>query len=182
MRLFAGLPLSDDVRSVLRDAVDAAARADDDWGWTRSSSWHVTLAFLGEVAPDHRDDVEAVIGSAVRRRGRAIELTVDDLAVKSRRMVWARIDAAPEGALAGLGEGIQIALEDAGLPVDRKPVAGHVTLARWRGGGRRAPRSAWPELPDVAVSWSPGEVVLWQSHLGDGPARYEALASFPLAD
>ncbi len=57
-RCFVAAPIGDDLRVVLRDAVEGWRGRPDLHGlrWTEPESWHVTLAFLGSMAPA---DVEA---------------------------------------------------------------------------------------------------------------------------
>lgn len=175
MRLFVGLPFTESARE------DLAAQLTDPghpgWRWTRPETWHVTLAFLGEVDQERVGQVEQEVVAAAGSAPGPVTLSVEAVRPVGRRMIWLDLDDDPAGAVEGLGEGLQEALEAAGLPVDRKPVAPHVTVARWRGSGRRAPSSARPSVPAVELSWTAAEVVLYRSRLGrDGP-RYEVLAA-----
>ena len=72
----------------------------------------------------------------------------------------------------------------AGLTCDDRPFKGHLTLARARDRGR-VPRAAEEAYRGVRHAWTIGDVVLYRSHLGQGPgrrARYEALSRVPLRD
>lgn len=174
MRLFVALPFTDAARE------DLAAQLTDPghpgWHWTRAETWHVTLAFLGQVEEQRVEQVEREVAAAAGRAPGPVTLSVGEVRPVGRRMIWLDLDDDPPGVVVELGEGLQEALAAAGLPVDRKPVAPHVTVARWRGRGRRAPSSARPSVPAVELSWTAAETVLYRSRLGREGARYEALA------
>jgi 2'-5' RNA ligase len=157
----------DRLEELLRPA-EAALR------WTRREQWHVTLEFLGEVAEDRVEPLAdalqvgtagspsrtVALGPATVRLGRGQLVVpvagVDDLA--------AAVRAATSGVLA--------------RPPEDRPSRGHLTVARSRG-RQPIPRSL--EGTPVAAAWTVDEVALVRSHLGQGPARYETLATAPLA-
>jgi 2'-5' RNA ligase len=78
--------------------------------------------------------------------------------------------------LAVLNEIIEEAAQAAGLSPEDRPFHPHVTLSRIR-----PPVDVRGLLDeDFALSWRCDRVVLYRSHLGRGPARYEALDSVVL--
>lgn len=173
MRLFVALPLTSAARRSLSDQLGDSGHPE--WRWTAAGTWHVTLAFLGEVEEDRLGAVAGAIAAAAGRAAGPVRLTVEALRTVGRRMVWLDLVDEPAGAVAELGADLQEAVAEAGLPVDPKPVTPHVTVARWRGGGRRASRSAEPALPSVTLEWTVTEAVLYRSHLGGDGATHEAL-------
>ena len=50
MRLFAGIPLDDATRAYVTTAVEVLKRDGVQARWVPAENWHITLAFLGEVA------------------------------------------------------------------------------------------------------------------------------------
>lgn len=135
--------------------------------WTTEAQWHVTLAFLGDIAEPQIDAVgtaltslaalaaaspEARLGPATRRYGRSVlgvpVAGLDDLAAAVRR-----------GCLPG---------------GDRREgrFDGHLTLARGRG-GRPVPASL--EGRPLEAVWRVREVCLVASDLDPGGARYTTL-------
>ncbi len=175
-RLFIALDLADDVRQRLDRAL-AGRRTGTEWRWTRPESWHLTLAFLGDVY-EEPSDVASVAGAATALAPARIDLRLGSHGNFRQRVVWYGVEDEPAGAVRHLGEGVQEVLDAEGVPVDRKPVRPHVTVARVR--GRRAGRCDLLALPDVDASWSVAEAVLYESHLEPDGARYEALATMPL--
>lgn len=175
-RCFVGVPISERLRGQLSETV-AALRADPEldaaWRWTDPEGWHLTLAFLGATEPAQVPELAEALAAALdalepfsvptgglgavpaRRAARVLWYGVDDDAGRLRR--------ATEAVRAGLGK-------DA---ADR--FSPHLTLARARD------RRGVDATAVLATAAPAGEIdvdraVLYRSHLGHGPARYEALA------
>jgi 2'-5' RNA ligase len=143
---------------------------------TKPDTWHVTLAFLGEVPDDRAEAASGALLAAplnIRiagggRFGRGKFTTV-----------WAGMD----GDVAGLRElagDTRTALKRAKVPFDDKPFRPHVTLAR---PGDRLPAEALAR--DLAAlgayegpQWSVDDVRLTRSYLGPNPV-YETVAQAP---
>jgi len=170
MRLFVAVPIPDGLRSSLAAAV-APLRADGPAGvrWTRPEGWHVTLAFLGAVPDERWHEVVAVV-DVVAADGVPIGLASSAAGRFGRDVLWLGLDDEPAGALARMGEQVQEGLEAAGLPVQRRPVHPHVTLARSR--RRAVGRDLVERLALPPVRWRATSVQVWSSQLGNGPARY----------
>lgn len=190
VRLFVALDLPAAARAALvdwRDPVVAGAG-----GALRAvppESLHVTLCFLGSLDVAAVEPLgEAVVAAAPsgagapplafgaglwlpRRRPRVLTVGLED----------------PSGALASLQARMAAALADGGwYEPEQRPFLPHVTVARVREGGGRGAAGAQAararaELPPLAPGSFAGEAVaLYRSHLGRGPARYEALVRLPL--
>lgn len=132
-------------------------------------SLHLTLAFLGEI------DEAAV--DAARRAADGLSLpafvwTVDRLDYwPHNRILWAGASA-PATPLLALGEALRIALAAAGLAVDPRPFAPHVTLLR------NCPGADGQILADP-IPWTAREFHLLQTASGES-GRYRSLARWPL--
>jgi 2'-5' RNA ligase len=177
VRVFVGLAVPDDVTRRLDDAVRDLRERDDRCNWPPPATWHVTLAFVGEIADDRAGDVTAATERAVRRTGTgAIALTLAAPGRFGQRVGWLGVADRPDGAVAELGEAVQTEVAEEGLPVDRKPVRPHLTLVRARGKGR-LPAALLEALPELGISWEVDEATVYRSDLGPGPLRYEVLAT-----
>jgi RNA 2',3'-cyclic 3'-phosphodiesterase len=185
-RLFVALPLPGAVRDGLEPLVAALRGRADELSWTRPEGWHLTLAFLGRVELPRSDEVVAAVEEAVTGVP-PLRLRLGEPGRFGPRVLWIAVGEDPDGALVSLGERIQVAIAAAGLPVERRPVRPHLTLAR--GGRGRSVRDRYLDdlaellgrAPAVAGSvWVADDVQLWRSRLGRGPARYDALARIPL--
>ncbi|HEX3218418.1 MAG TPA: RNA 2',3'-cyclic phosphodiesterase [Candidatus Limnocylindria bacterium] len=178
-RLFWAVPLPAELRDALAAFVvdlRGIPGVDDDWRFTNAGSWHITLAFLGVTEP-------ATVAPMIQRvrdtllpfqAGRCEAGGLGGFPRGDRaRVLWYGIDDA-DGHLAAMAEAVQ---EAAGL----EPAAAfypHVTLARSR--DRRGARPPVPRVAPPEAGIGVDEVVLFRSHLGAGPARYETVAQVTL--
>ncbi len=178
-RLFVALPIPAHVRALVAAAAAPARDAAPELTWTRPEGWHVTLAFLGEVAGGAVAAVEDRLAAAVAGSA-PIVCHLGDPGRFDRRALWLAVEDRPAGAIAELGAQVQRALGDAELPVAPRPVRAHLTLARAPRAGANVDDEVVAAVAPVSVEWEAAEVELVRSHLGDGPARYEAVARWPL--
>ncbi len=181
-RLFVALPVPAHVR-VLAGAAAAPVRDEHpELTWTRPEGWHVTLAFLGDVGTDRVDEVEAVVGRAVAQAGVGpIGCALGEPGRFRGTAMWLEVLDDPVGAIGDLGGAIQTALADTHLPVHRQEVRPHLTLARASRRGAAIDDEVVAQVAGVDARWEAAEVELVRSHVGGGPARYEPIATWPLA-
>jgi RNA 2',3'-cyclic 3'-phosphodiesterase len=185
-RLFVALPVPTAVRQRLEPVVAPVRRRADELTWTRPEGWHLTVAFLGRVAVDRLDEVVAAVRAGAGGTP-PVRLVLGAPGRFGPRVLWIDVGAEPEDALLVLGERIQVAVAAAELPVERRRVRPHLTLAR---GGRGRPvraghldelTSALEGAPAVASStWVADEVQLWRTQPTRGPARYQVETAVPL--
>ena len=179
-RLFVALELPGTVRRALaawaREQVGEMSRV----RLVDPESLHVTLCFLGlrPVA-----EVDAIVAACAGVSGLpAPALTLGEaLWLPPRRPRVLTIELADEhGRLTAVQSALARALQDGGFyEPEKRPFLDHVTVARVQREGR--PRGS--ELPaPKPVRFSGGTVTLFQSRLGGGPARYQALARVALAE
>jgi RNA 2',3'-cyclic 3'-phosphodiesterase len=178
-RCFVAVPVGEDLRAALGPAVDAWRERPDLGGlrWSEPESWHLTLAFLGAVkAEDVPRAAEAI--ESVGRPYEAFDLRTGRVggfpSAARARVAWYGASD-PAGRLRVLAEAVRRALA---LPAT--PFRGHVTLAR--AGSTPVDLRKWVQSADPPEGrLVVDRVELMRSHLGRGPARYEVLASTPLA-
>jgi 2'-5' RNA ligase len=154
----------------------------------RRDTWHVTLAFLGEVAEERVADVHTTIKRAVDG-WRAAGTSAPQLCLAAGgrfgrgrfTLLWVGVDGDRE-ALDRLSRQVRRELKRARLPFDDKPFKPHLTVAR---PGDRLDRAA-VNADRVALSeyrgpaWPAETVELVRSHLGPKP-WYEHLGTWGLA-
>jgi 2'-5' RNA ligase len=182
-RLFVALPVPDPIRTALARAVRPLHHRLEGLSWTRPDGWHVTLAFLGEVPAERVDEVvEVVTGWASSTPPMTVALGAAGRF--DRHTLWVGVDDRPAGTVAAAGDALQAALADVGLPVQRRRVRPHLTLARGR--ARRRVARADVEHLDTSLdglrgrSWRVGDVEVVRSQLRGGPARYHTVRAAPL--
>jgi 2'-5' RNA ligase len=171
--------------------------------WTDPATIHLTLRFLGEV-PAERVPAVAQAVAAAAATGRPLSLLVQGAGAfpssRRPRVVWlgvggevaalralvadleARLAAA--GFAPGAGPRRATAIPNATAASNRTaPFTPHLTLGRARsphGAPALAPALAAP--PGPPLPWPTDALVLFESHLGPGGARHEALQRAPLGD
>lgn len=191
MRLFVALLFAPALRAhatAERDRL-AALDAGDAVRWVDPGALHLTLKFLGEVAPLRLASIRAAVGAAVR--GPAPSLYLHKLGAfptpRRPRVIWLGLDGDIE-ILAALQERVEAGLHGLGWPRENRDFSPHVTVGRVRhGAGRSAALSHALQSRLMAAELAvPGEfelqseVAVMKSHLDPSGARYEALASFQL--
>jgi RNA 2',3'-cyclic 3'-phosphodiesterase len=171
-RLFVALELPAAVRSELASFGCAAAERDDALRPVGQEALHLTLAFLGHRPENEVDAARAAVRAA---KGVAAALALGAplwLAPRRPHVLTVALQDG-DGTLAALRGDVVVRLSAAlGWASEGRPFRPHVTVARVRRGARPRMR----DLPDAPTARFAGEaVVLYRSHLGGGPARYEAL-------
>jgi 2'-5' RNA ligase len=140
--------------------------------WAGRDTWHMTLRFLGEV-DDPAPVVEALSAASLPAVTAALGPTVD--------LLGKRVVMVPVTGLDDLAASVVKATAELGEPPEDRGFRGHLTLGRLSRLGRsgRPPQLDFLGMP-VTGEWQVDELTLVQSHLGDGPARYENLFRRPL--
>ncbi|NLV01152.1 RNA 2',3'-cyclic phosphodiesterase [Haloferax volcanii] len=184
MRCFLAVDLPDSLAAAVAAVQDRLSDADG-LRFTDPESAHVTLKFLGEVAPDRVGAVEDAVESAVDAAGVGpFDASVDGLGVFPSldyiRVVWLGVDDG--GAeLTRLHEAIERETTALGFDPEDHEFTPHVTLARMDDarGKDLVRRVVGGESPTVG-SFRVREVRLKKSDLGpDGP-EYETVARVSL--
>jgi 2'-5' RNA ligase len=165
MRLFVAVWPPPDVVTVLGAMPRPALRG---VRWTPAGRWHVTLAFLGDVAGrEQAESAGAALGAAARRVACPPEAVLGPTtSVLGRSVLCVRV-----GGLEAAATAVRTATLGRHLPVDPTPFAGHLTLARVRG----AVPADLVGIPLVA-RWVVERLRLVAVRPGSGMARYETVA------
>jgi 2'-5' RNA ligase len=178
-RCFVAVPIDTALREALAAITgDLRGRPGAEaWRWTDADGWHVTLAFLGATDPAAVPRLASALVTVAGAHP-PVALAAGGLgAFPSRtraRVLWYGV-ADPHGALRRLAHSVADAC---GLAADGR-FRGHLTLARVRDrDGTDA--AALVEAPTEPATLRVDRLVLFRSHLGRGPARYEAIATAAL--
>ena len=185
MRLFVAVDLSAEaVREATRVADEIRSQCSGaTLRWVPASNMHVTVRFIGHVATDPAALIATLVEPVPVHR---FDMTLGACGVfpasGAVRVIWI-------GLTSGLGELAQVSalmddrLRPFGFEPEPRALSAHVTLAR-AGRRERAPRDLRDALSRVTVRPSVTRVsqaVLYRSHVSPRGARYEPLASIPLA-
>lgn len=179
MRLFAAILIPPDVVAHVDAAV--APHRDDVLRWTASESWHLTLAFYGEVEDTRVADLKSRLTRTAKRYP-PLCLAFTGSGQFSKRALWIGCDGdiVPMRALA---RAAAAAGRRVGASKDENRFRAHLTLAR-----APIPTDLRPYTSIFRAyrgpSWTANAVALVRSHLGAGEnrrARYETLSTHQLS-
>jgi 2'-5' RNA ligase len=183
-RCFVAVSLVDPARTAVAEYLASLRATVAGVGWVRPEQLHLTLKFLGNVAPARIAALEARLIEAVG----VIEACTAEVAgvgafpnLARPQVLWVGVRAP---SLAALADAVEASAAAEGFARETRPFRPHVTLGRVRERGRRAT----PEVAllardgDRAFGTSPlRDVTLFRSVLGAGGARHGVLGSFRLA-
>jgi 2'-5' RNA ligase len=187
-RLFVAVPLPEPVRARVGELVSAVqAEVDGDdrpVRWVRVDGLHLTVRFLGATTPERQAAVEAAVRATAAART-PVRIGIGGAgafpSASRPRVLWLGLRAGAE-SLAEIAAELETRLVEAGWPAEGRPFAAHLTLARCDG-ARSGPRTASALIAraqELDVDWVADRLTLFESHVGGGPARYEALVEVPL--
>jgi RNA 2',3'-cyclic 3'-phosphodiesterase len=180
VRLFAAVLIPPDVVADLDAAL--APHRDETLRWTTPDSWHLTLAFYGDVDDARVADLKARLTRAARRHP-MLSLVLNGAGRFGHRALWVgcKGDIVPMRALA---RSVSAAGRRVGASAEEsRRFKAHVTLAR-----ASKPADLRPHVAALysyrGPGWTADAVALVRSHLGGGEdrrARYETLSRHRLA-
>jgi 2'-5' RNA ligase len=189
-RLFVAIPLPPGPLADCQALIDGvrAGPLGDVPRWVHLANLHLTVRFLGDTPPDLVPDAAMAVRDAVSG-ARAFDVVLAGAgafpAGRKARALWLGIE---RGAveLGALADALDPALEPLGWPPDDRPYRPHLTVARLDSASIGEGAAVADELRAAAERWTTSfradRVVLYRSHLGGGPPRYEALLESRLAD
>jgi 2'-5' RNA ligase len=193
-RLFIAVPLGDAARLAVADLMtglgappdggrspDPAAPPSARLRWVRSANLHLTLRFLGATPADSIPALEAALDRAARAVA-PFEARLSGAGAfpspARPRAVFLRVDAGA-ARLAALADRLTAELAAGGWPPADRPFEAHLTLARSDGvpGAPAAVEALAAAAVALDAAWKVDRIVLFESLLGGGPARYVPLQS-----
>ena len=184
MRGFIAINLPEAERQRIHDVARPLRTAELPIRWVEPAAYHVTLAFLGDVAPAAIRPIEAAILEATAGVSRfPLELGRLELVPTPRRprVFWLEVAVSPE--LKGLHNGLLRTLREAGFALEDRAFRPHLTLGRVRRSARPTDFASLPERTaalDFAGTSIVASVDLMQSKLSTKAARYSVVSKTPL--
>jgi RNA 2',3'-cyclic 3'-phosphodiesterase len=185
MRMFVAVVPPDDALEDLEEFLGPRREAGVGLRWTVPDQWHLTLAFMPEVAPRHLDDLVERLGRAASRRTPfAVALAGGGAFPNPGRakVLYAGVETEDSEELRRLAVGARAAANKAGAEAGGGRFRAHVTLAR---SGRTFEATRWLRILEAyrGPAWEADRIVLIESHLGEGPRkrpRYEVVEELAL--
>lgn len=179
MRVFLAVSLDEETRHRLAHLV--SLRVPEVPGRLVSpDKWHLTLRFLGEVDETMVERIRHALDDA--DLGEAFPMAWGGLGAFPRTsrasVLWVGVVHGAE-ALEALDESVDESLETIGFEAEDRPFRPHLTIARLR--PPEDVRSVVRGEPLSEVAMRVDRVTLYESRLGAGGAKYEALDEFELS-
>ena len=169
LRVFFALWPEPSLRSALADLAGEVAR-ETRGRPTAGENVHLTLAFLGAQRPDRIALLRAL---AERVHGSPFAVMLDEIGCFRRSAIGWLGSSVVQAGLVGLQERLASALREREFPVDERPYAPHLTLAR------RIQTPARRQLP-APIVWKVGSFALVASETGRSGPTYRTLAEWSL--
>jgi 2'-5' RNA ligase len=178
IRTFLAVELSEPARAAAAALARDLERRSEGVRWARPETYHVTLHFLGDLAPEAIPALARSVGGAVAAVAPfRLRLGTPHLFPDARRPRVVALGLEPEDALGALAEAAARGVAAAGLPVEERPFRAHLTLGRIR---ERGARVGLPGSAPPASAWDVREVILFRSELRPEGARHTPLERFAL--
>ena len=173
-RLFVAIRPPETVREQLLDLMEGMPGM----RWQNDGQLHLTLRFVGEVERPMAEDLAVALQHV---RFDRFQLALDGVGKFEKHRngaLWAGVQ--PKEQLKALNAKIERACQSTGLEPERRAYHPHITLARWK--GRASRLDAYLERYGGLSSkpWEVREFILYESHLGQAGAHYEAVETYPL--
>lgn len=181
MRMFTAIHLPDEVRAAWQEAQAELRARVSDARWTPVAQAHLTVHFLGEQPEERLEAIVAALRKSCAEAG-PFELTLGQPGAFPRasrpRVVWLGLGG-NRPALEALERGGRAGLASAGVALEDRPYAPHLTLAREPADARAA--SDWIACPAIDhLSWRVEALTLYKSTLRSQGALHEAIERFQL--
>ncbi|OGP92783.1 MAG: 2'-5' RNA ligase [Deltaproteobacteria bacterium RBG_16_54_18] len=183
-RLFFAVELSQEIQAGVRRIQQGLKERAPGVRWVRPEGIHLTLRFLGEVAPERIEDIWSRVARGVQ--------TIDSFTfgvrgcggfpiAKKPRVIWIGIQD-PSGSLKAMQAKVETGVVEFGFPREERGYNPHLTLGRLHPGKGQgmiaqaieATRAA--DLGEMEVR----EVCLFRSQLKPTGAEYTKLKVIPL--
>jgi 2'-5' RNA ligase len=185
IRSFIAIDLPDSVRRRIETLVQKLRESDAQVGWVRVEGIHLTLKFLGNVAPESIEQIQPVLADiALQTAPIRIEPAGCGAfpTIKSPRVIWVGLTG-QIGPLAELAQRVETAMASCGFKPEDRPFKPHLTLGRVKGRQRlqALQEILFAHRDFMAEPFDAAEVVLYKSDLRPDGARYTPLFKAPFS-
>jgi 2'-5' RNA ligase len=187
MRLFVAWSIPESCHPALERAVSdlksLALSSGTKVRWSSPNQWHITVAFLGEVAENRLTVIkESVAAASSGFLSFPIELKGFGCFPPrgNSKVVWSGVDHGST-ELSEMAVQVQARLSAVGFQFEKRKFVAHLTLGRIeRSGKERAWREALTPLSTTIPEMRCDNLSLYQSQLTPSGPRYTILQRFPL--
>jgi len=180
MRTFVAIDLPSEIRRKAAQLIALLQPTTKHVRWARAEGLHLTLKFIGEIAPEKVAEVTSRL-SAIRIAA-PISLAIRGAGYfpneRSPRVIWLGVEAGND--LPALASQVEEALLSLGIAKENRPFAAHLTLGRFNGPNRI------PLLQEVLRRQEPldfgsfeaADFFLYESQPSPGGSLYRKISRF----
>lgn len=179
MRLFIGIPLSDEATRELLNLSMKLHSRDDSLRWSTPESWHITLQFLGNTS---QEQYGCIVDRLIELRYPPISISLEPFGFFERVGIF-YVGINTTGKLLALQQAITAATAPCGFIAENRPYHPHITLARSKGKqGIKALNQLKARLPRAPrfTSFVAESFLLYESFTAPSGSRYEVRERFAL--
>lgn len=188
MRTFIAIDFPDDILEKIAKIISflRSQTPEKALKWVDKDNLHMTLKFIGEIREDSLPDIQSLMTRALQGHD-FFKISIGRLGMypnhNNPRVVWLGITA--EETLFTIQRKLDLTLQDAGIPSEKRAYSPHLTIARLRRDmDPTATRLIGETLSQFKVD-SPGsvlvrQILLYQSQLTSSGPIYSPLLTFPL--
>jgi 2'-5' RNA ligase len=178
MRLFIGIRIPENVAHRLSDLWSSLSDRPGDLRMVDPASWHLNLAFLGDVREEQFEALNPLIATALERppQGSFSFVGFETFPPKGPCLVAAKLDEEDAKRWKPFVERLRDIVSLAAPQMDRKPWIPHMTIGRSRKNTQCIP---WAFTFDL-ITWKPTELALIKSEPGPTGSVYTDLHVYPL--
>ena len=179
-RLFVGIPFPAELRDGLEAYLLSTFGERMPGRAVVPANWHLTLRFLGDTDEDRHRALVDGLRRIPPRPAFAVSLAGLGAFPRPARATVLWIGVGDGNAeLRSLAAKVEAAAVRAGFAAEEKPYSPHLTLSRLNPPADL--RRAIDAAPSFGGRMTVDGFVLFRSHLGGGPPRYERVEHFPLS-
>jgi RNA 2',3'-cyclic 3'-phosphodiesterase len=185
VRSFIAIDLSNPARSRIEEFIGELRKSDAQVGWVRVESIHLTLKFLGNVAPESIEEIKPALARVAAQTG-PIHIEPAGCGafptLKSPRVIWVGLRG-QIGPLSDLARRVEAAMAPLGFKPEDRPFKPHLTVGRIKGKARlqALQQILLAQQHFAAEPFDAAEVVLYKSDLRPDGARYTPLFKAPFS-
>jgi 2'-5' RNA ligase len=183
IRSFIAIDLTDAVRRQIEAFVQELRKSGAQVGWVRVEGIHLTLKFLGNVAPGLIEEIKPLL-SALGSDTAPVHIEPAGCGafpgIKSPRVIWVGLRG-QIGLLSQLAQRVEEAMSPLGFKPENRPFKPHLTIGRVKGRAhlQSLQNTLLAHADFAAEPFDASEVVLYKSDLRPDGARYTPLFKAP---
>ena len=132
MRAFIAVDLNEEIRGIIAEIQSALGRFSPSVRWVRPSSIHITLRFLGEIAPDQQKRLAEMLADrkcGVPHFTIAVERMGFFPHARSPHVIWLGVEEG-KNSLQELVRHVEDVAADLGFLREERPFSPHITFGR----------------------------------------------------